>query len=122
MRVLGIESSCDECAAAIVEDGTRILSDVIATQIPFHQKYKGVVPEIASRKHSEWIFDVVARALKEADMEPGELDGVAATAMPGLLGSLLVGACFAKGMAWSIDKPFVGVNHMLAHLYASSHI
>jgi N6-L-threonylcarbamoyladenine synthase len=119
MRVLGIETSCDECAAAVVEDGSRILSDVVATQIPFHEKYQGVVPEIASRKHSEWIHGVVSRALDEAGMAPKDLDGVAATAMPGLIGSLLVGLCFAKGMAWAIDKPFVGVNHILAHLYAS---
>ena len=119
MRVLGIESSCDECAAAVVEDGSTILSDIVATQIPFHEKYQGVVPEIASRKHSEWIFGVVARALDEAGMKSGELDGVAATALPGLIGSLLVGHCFAKGMAWALDRPFVGVNHMLAHLYAS---
>jgi N6-L-threonylcarbamoyladenine synthase len=90
MRVLGIESSCDECAAAVVEDGSAIFSDVVATQIPFHEKYRGVVPEIASRKHSEWIYGVVARALEEAGMKPSELDGVAATAMPGLIGSLLV--------------------------------
>jgi N6-L-threonylcarbamoyladenine synthase len=119
MRVLGIESSCDECAAAVVEDGSLILSDIVATQIPFHEKYQGVVPEIASRKHSEWIYGVVARALDEAGMRPADLDGVAATARPGLIGSLLVGLCFAKGMAWAIDKPFVGVNHILAHLYAS---
>ncbi len=119
MRVLGIESSCDECAAAVVEDGSRILSDIVATQIPFHEKYRGVVPEIASRKHSEWIHGVVQRALDEAGVGPAELDGVAATAKPGLVGSLLVGLCFAKGMAWAIDKPFVGVNHILAHLYAS---
>jgi N6-L-threonylcarbamoyladenine synthase len=119
MRVLGIESSCDECAAAVVEDGSRILSDVVATQIPFHAKYQGVVPEIASRKHSEWIYGVVAQALREAELRPEDLDGIAATAMPGLIGSLLVGLCFAKGMAWAIDKPFVGVNHILAHLYAS---
>jgi N6-L-threonylcarbamoyladenine synthase len=119
MRVLGIETSCDECAAAVVEDGSRILSDIVATQIPFHEKYQGVVPEIASRKHSEWIYGVVDRALKEAGMRAQELDGVAATSMPGLIGSLLVGLCFAKGMAWAIQKPFVGVNHMLAHLYAS---
>jgi N6-L-threonylcarbamoyladenine synthase len=119
MRVLGIESSCDECAAAVVEDGSTILSDIVATQIPFHAKYQGVVPEIASRKHSEWIFGVVSRALSEAGVEPGDLDGVAATSQPGLIGSLLVGHCFAKGMAWSIDRPFVGVNHILAHLYAS---
>jgi N6-L-threonylcarbamoyladenine synthase len=119
MRVLGIESSCDECAAAVVEDGSTILSDIVATQIPFHAKYKGVVPEIASRMHSEWIYGVVARALSDAGMKASELDGVAATAMPGLLGSLLVGHCFAKGMAWAIGKPFVGINHILAHLYAS---
>jgi N6-L-threonylcarbamoyladenine synthase len=119
MRVLGIESSCDECAASVVENGTTILSDIVATQIPFHAKYQGVVPEIASRKHSEWIYGVVARALDEAKTRPADLDGVAATALPGLIGSLLVGHCFAKGMAWAIDKPFVGVNHILAHLYAS---
>jgi N6-L-threonylcarbamoyladenine synthase len=119
MRVLGIESSCDECAAAVVEDGAVILSDIVATQIPFHEKYRGVVPEIASRKHSEWIYGVALRALDEAGLKPSELDGVAATAMPGLIGSLLVGLCFAKGMAWAIDKPFVGVNHVLAHLYSS---
>jgi N6-L-threonylcarbamoyladenine synthase len=119
MRVLGFESSCDECAAAVVEDGSLILSDIVATQIPFHAKYRGVVPEIASRKHSEWIYGVVSRALSEAGVEPGDLDGVAATTQPGLIGSLLVGLCFAKGMAWAIDRPFVGVNHILAHLYAS---
>jgi N6-L-threonylcarbamoyladenine synthase len=119
MLVLGIETSCDECAASVVEDGSVILSDIVATQIPFHEKYQGVVPEIASRKHSEWIYGVVDRALREANRKPAELDGVAATAQPGLIGSLLVGLCFAKGMAWAIDKPFVGVNHILAHLYAS---
>jgi N6-L-threonylcarbamoyladenine synthase len=119
MRVLGIESSCDECAAAVVEDGSRILSDVVATQIPFHEKYQGVVPEIASRKHSEWIYGVVEQALAEARLGPGDIDGVAATSRPGLIGSLLVGLCFAKGFAWAIDKPLVGVNHILAHLYAS---
>jgi putative glycoprotease GCP len=119
MLVLGIESSCDECAAAVVEDGSRILSDVVATQIPFHEKYQGVVPEIASRMHSEWVYGVVEKALAEAGVKPADLGGVAATARPGLIGSLLVGFCFAKGLAWSIDKPFVGVNHILGHLYAS---
>jgi N6-L-threonylcarbamoyladenine synthase len=118
MRILGIESSCDECAAAVVEDGRTILSDVVATQIPFHAKYRGVVPEIASRKHTEWIQDVVARALAEAGLESAAIDAVAVTVKPGLIGSLLVGLCFAKGFAWAIGKPFVGVNHMLAHLYA----
>jgi N6-L-threonylcarbamoyladenine synthase len=118
MRVLGIETSCDECAASVVEDGRRILSNVVATQIPFHEKYQGVVPEIASRKHTEWIQDVARRALDDAALEPGRIDGVAATAMPGLVGSLLVGLSFAKGLAWSLGKPFIGVNHILAHLYA----
>jgi len=119
MLVLGVESSCDECAASVVEDGEIIHSDVVATQIPFHAKYQGVVPEIASRKHSEWVYGVVDQALKEAGCAPSDIDGVAATSRPGLIGSLLVGLCFAKGFAWAVDKPFVGVNHILAHLYAS---
>jgi len=119
MLVLGIESSCDECAAAVVEDGRRILSDIVATQIPLHQKYQGVVPEIASRTHLEWIMGVVGSALEGAGIEAAELDGIAATARPGLIGSLLVGLSFAKGMAWSLDKPFLAINHILAHLYAS---
>ncbi len=118
MRILGIESSCDECAAAVVEDGRRILSDVVATQIPFHAKYQGVVPEIASRKHTEWVYGVVEKALAEAGLRPAELDGIAVTARPGLVGSLLVGIQFAKGMAYALGKPLVGVNHILAHLYA----
>ncbi len=119
MRVLGIESSCDECAASVVEDGRTILSDVVLTQIPFHEKYQGVVPEIASRKHTEWVSGIVARAIAEAGMKPADLDGVAATSRPGLIGSLLVGLSFAKAMAWALELPFIGVNHILAHLYAS---
>lgn len=119
MRILGIESSCDECAASVVEDGRTILSDVVLTQIPFHKMYQGVVPEIASRKHTEWIYGIVARAIAEAGMKPADLDGIAATSRPGLIGSLLVGLSFAKAMAWALDKPFLGVNHILAHLYAS---
>ena len=118
MLVLGIESSCDECAAAIVRDGKEILSDIVATQIPLHERYQGVVPEIASRTHLEWIAGVVGRALDEAKITTADLDGIAATARPGLVGSLLVGLSFAKGMAWSLDKPFLAVNHILAHLYA----
>lgn len=119
MRVLGIESSCDETAAAIVEDGKTIISNVVATQIPFHKIYKGVVPEIASRKHAEWILPVVNQALKEAHMEMKDIDAVAATNRPGLMGSLLVGLTFGKTLAWSLNKPFVAVNHMLGHLYAA---
>ncbi len=96
MTILGIESSCDECAAAVVIDGKEILSNVVATQIPFHAIYDGVVPEIASRKHTEWISQVVEEALGKAGIHPSRVDGVAATAKPGLLGSLLVGLSFAK--------------------------
>jgi N6-L-threonylcarbamoyladenine synthase len=119
MKVLGIESSCDECAAAVVEDGKILLSNVVATQIPFHAVYDGVVPEIASRKHTEWIYAVVKEALDKAGLDPGRLDGVAATAHPGLLGSLLVGLTFAKAFAWARNLPFIAVDHLLAHLYAS---
>ncbi|MFA6507593.1 MAG: tRNA (adenosine(37)-N6)-threonylcarbamoyltransferase complex transferase subunit TsaD, partial [Treponemataceae bacterium] len=118
MRVLGIESSCDECSAAVVEDGQRILSNVVATQIPYHAVFNGVVPEIASRMHTEWISGVVKQALSEAGLKPSEVDAVAATSRPGLSGALLVGLTFAKAFAWARDIPFIAVNHMLAHLYA----
>jgi len=118
MKVLGIETSCDECAAAVVEDGKKILSNVVATQIPFHAAYNGVVPEIASRKHTEWIVTVVQEALDKAQMKVSDVDAVAATAHPGLLGSLLVGLSFAKAFAWARGIPFIAIDHMLAHLYA----
>jgi len=118
MKVLGIETSCDECAAAIVEDGKKILSNVVATQIPFHAAYNGVVPEIASRMHTEWISQVVQEALDKASLKPCDIDAAAATAHPGLLGSLLVGLSFAKAFAWARGIPFIAVDHMLAHLYA----
>jgi len=118
MTILGIESSCDECAAAVVIDGRRVVSSVVATQIASHAEYDGVVPEIASRLHTEWIQDVVAKALNDAGTSISRIDGVAVTAKPGLAGSLLVGVSFAKALAWSAGKPFVGVNHVLAHLYA----
>ena len=119
MKILGIETSCDETAAAVVEDGKKILSNVVATQIPFHEIYKGVVPEIASRKHAEWILPVVRSALREANLQASEIDAVAATNRPGLMGALLVGLTFGKAFAWSLKKPFIAVNHMLGHLYAS---
>ncbi|HCC36800.1 MAG TPA: tRNA (adenosine(37)-N6)-threonylcarbamoyltransferase complex transferase subunit TsaD [Treponema sp.] len=118
MKVLGIETSCDECAAAIVEDGKKILSNVVATQIPFHAPYNGVVPEIASRMHTEWIYSVVKEALDRAGMAARDVDAVAVTSRPGLLGSLLVGLSFAKAFAWARGIPLIAVNHMLAHLYA----
>lgn len=119
MIVLGIESSCDETAAAIVEDGHKIISNVVATQIPFHQIYNGVVPEIASRKHAEWILPVVRNALKEANLTLKDIDAIASTNRPGLMGSLLVGLTFGKTLAFVNKKPFIAVNHMLGHLYAA---
>lgn len=119
MKILGLETSCDETAAAVVEDGKKILSNVVATQIPFHEIYNGVVPEIASRKHTEWILPVVKQALSEAQLSIDEIDGIAVTNRPGLMGSLLVGLSFAKALALTSNKPYIAVNHMLAHLYAS---
>ena len=118
MVVLGIETSCDECAAAVVHNGV-ILSNVVATQIPFHSQWQGVVPEIASRMHTEWIYSVADEAIKRAGLKVADVEGAAATAHPGLLGSLLVGLHFAKAFAWARDLPFIAVDHMLAHLYAS---
>jgi len=118
MKVLGIETSCDECSAAVVEDGEKILSNVIATQIPFHAPWSGVVPEIASRKHTEWIYAVTKEALDKAGMKVEDIDAVAVTNRPGLFGSLLVGLSFAKTFSWARNIPFIAVDHMLAHLYA----
>jgi len=119
MKIIGIETSCDECAAAVVEDGKKILSNVIATQIPFHAPYSGVVPEIASRKHTEWIYPVAKEALEKAQISENQIDAVAATSQPGLLGSLIVGISFAKAFAWAKNIPFIAIDHMIAHLYAS---
>jgi N6-L-threonylcarbamoyladenine synthase len=118
MRILGIESSCDECSMAVVEDGKRILSNVIATQIDIHRPYKGVVPEIASRLHTEWIVPVLNDALSEAGITLKEIEGIAVTNRPGLIGSLLVGLSFAKGLSMSLGIPYIGINHIKAHLYA----
>ncbi|MBW2699573.1 MAG: tRNA (adenosine(37)-N6)-threonylcarbamoyltransferase complex transferase subunit TsaD [Deltaproteobacteria bacterium] len=117
MRVLGIESSCDECAAAIVEDG-KLVSHVIASQIPIHAVYGGVVPELASRDHVKRVVQVIAATMEQAGMELNMLDGVGVTAGPGLIGSLLVGVSAAKTIAWALGKPLVGVNHLEAHLRA----
>jgi N6-L-threonylcarbamoyladenine synthase len=118
MKILGIETSCDECAASVVEDGRKILSNVVATQIDLHKKYNGVVPEIASRLHTEWIKSVVIEAISKAGIDLLSIDGIAVTNRPGLIGSLLVGLSFAKGLALSLGKPFIGVDHILAHIYA----
>jgi len=119
MLVLGIETSCDECSVAIVEDGRNIRSNVVATQIELHRPYNGVVPELASRKHTEWILPVYREALHRAGAVLEDIDGLAATNRPGLSGSLLVGHSFAKGLAFASGKPFIGVDHIRAHLYAA---
>jgi N6-L-threonylcarbamoyladenine synthase len=116
--VLGVETSCDECAAAVVEDGKRIISEVVASQVEDHRPFYGVVPEIASRRHIETISGVVSRALEEANIDALRLDGLAVTYQPGLIGSLLVGLSYSKALAFALDKPLVGVDHILAHLYA----
>ena len=118
MIVLGIETSCDECSVALVEDGRKILSNEIATQIELHKPWYGVVPEIASRLHVQWIDGVREKALAGAGLVLADVDGIAVTARPGLMGSLMVGLSYGKGLAWSLAKPMVGVNHVEAHLYA----
>jgi tRNA N6-adenosine threonylcarbamoyltransferase len=118
MKILGIETSCDECAASVVVDGKNILSNVVATQIAEHKLYNGVVPEIASRLHVEWIKSVVREATTDSDIDLNSIDGIAVTNKPGLVGSLLVGLSFAKGLSLALNKPFVGVDHIMAHLYA----
>jgi N6-L-threonylcarbamoyladenine synthase len=118
MTVLGIESSCDECAVALVRDGRTILSSVINSQIEHHKPYDGVVPELASRLHVEAVSSVYRQALDEAGLGTDAIDAVAVTNRPGLVGSLLVGLSFAKGLAFSLDVPLIGVDHILAHLYA----
>ena len=118
MVVLGIETSCDESAASIVVDGKIILSNIIASQIEMHTPYQGVVPELASRLHTEWIAKVVDEAVQEAGIELSDIDGIAVTNRPGLSGALLVGLNFAKGLSASLGKPFIGIDHIRAHLYA----
>ncbi|MEE9911383.1 MAG: tRNA (adenosine(37)-N6)-threonylcarbamoyltransferase complex transferase subunit TsaD [Deltaproteobacteria bacterium] len=118
MLVLGIESSCDETAAAVVRDG-RLLSNVIASQIKDHSAYGGVVPEIASRKHIEAIVPVTRQALADAGLSLRDLEGVSVTRGPGLIGSLLVGLSAAKALAYGLGIPFVGVNHLEGHIMAS---
>jgi N6-L-threonylcarbamoyladenine synthase len=119
MLVLGIETSCDETGAAIVEDGRRVRADVVASQIRVHAPYGGVVPEVASRQHVATIVPVVREAMKVAGIGFADLDGVAVTAGPGLVGALLVGVETAKALAYAIGKPLCGVNHLAGHLAAA---
>lgn len=118
MLVLGIESTCDETAAAVVVDGKEVLSNVIASQVDWHKEFGGVVPELASRQHIEAIIPVVMQSLEEAGCQLSDIDVIAAADRPGLMGSLLVGINTAKALAWALGKPYVGVNHLEAHLYA----
>jgi N6-L-threonylcarbamoyladenine synthase len=118
MKILAIESSCDETAAAVIEDGRRILSNVVSTQIEIHEKWGGVVPELASRRHLESIQAVVDEALKNAGTSVDSLDAIAVTYGPGLVGSLLVGLEYAKALAWAHGKPLIPVHHIAGHIHA----
>src|SRR6266550_426138 len=118
MLVLGIETSCDETAAAIVRDGREIVSSVIASQIATHTRFGGVVPELASREHLDKIVPIVEEAFTRANLMREDIDGIAVTMGPGLIGSLLVGVSYAKAMAFALDKPLVGVNHIEGHIYS----
>ncbi len=118
MLILGIESSCDETAAAVVRDGREIVSSVIASQIEMHKPWGGVVPELASREHLEKIEPIVAAAISQAGVSLSNIDAIAVTQGPGLIGSLLVGVCYAKSLAYSLGIPIVGVNHIEGHVYS----
>jgi N6-L-threonylcarbamoyladenine synthase len=117
--ILGIESSCDETAAAVVSDGRKLLANVVASQVDIHQRFGGVVPEVASRQHVLAIVPVVSQAMRDADIDWQDLAGIAVTYGPGLVGSLLVGVNMAKSLAYAHDLPLIGVNHLEGHLYAA---
>jgi N6-L-threonylcarbamoyladenine synthase len=119
MKILAIETSCDETSAAVVKDGKEILSNLVASQVEFHKKYGGIVPEIASRKHIEVINPIIREALEKAETDFKDLKAVAVTYGPGLVGSLLVGICAAKAISYSLNLPLIGVNHLEAHIYAN---
>jgi len=115
---LGIESTCDETAAAVVRSGEKLMSNVVASQIATHQPYGGVVPELASREHLRAIVPVVRKALTDADQTYQSVDAIAVTQGPGLAGSLLVGISYAKALAFALDKPLIAVNHLEGHIHA----
>ncbi len=119
MKILAFETSCDETSCAVIEDGRKILSNIISTQVPIHKKFGGVVPEIASRHHIEDVLPVAIEALTEASCDWKDIDAVAVTEGPGLVGALLVGVAAAKAAAWALDKPLIGVNHMEGHIFAN---
>jgi len=117
MLILGIDTSCDDTSAAVVKD-RKILSNIVSSQIKIHTKYGGIVPEIASRKHIEWIMDVTENALIKADVTLKDIDLVSVCHGPGLIGSLLVGLCFAKSLSYASKKPLIGINHLEGHIHA----
>ena len=119
MRVLGIETSCDETAVAVLEDGRKLLSNLLASQVHLHEKFGGVVPEVAARAHVENINPLITMALTEAGMWVMDIDAVAVTVGPGLVGALLVGIASAKAVALALNVPFIGVNHLEGHIYAN---
>jgi len=118
-RILGIESSCDETAAAVIENGRSMLSNVVATQIEIHKKYGGVFPEVASRQHIRTVYAVIEQALQQAHLGLADIDAIAVTRGPGLAGSLVVGMNTAKGLALGRGIPLIGVNHLEGHIYSS---
>ena len=120
MKILAIESSCDETAAAVVEDGRNIISSVVASQVEEHKLYGGVVPEIASRRHAEAIVPVVRQALEDADCRLSDIDAIGVTYAPGLIGALLVGVNFAKGLSLATGIPLVPVHHLRSHIASMS--
>ena len=119
MKVLGIETSCDETAAAVVENGSKIISNIVASQVDIHARYGGIVPEVASRQHLLTIIPVISRAMSEAEVTWQDIDGIAVTYGPGLAGSLLVGVNAAKAIALAKQLPITGVNHLEGHIYAN---
>lgn len=119
MIVLGIETSCDETAAAVVQDGTRVLSNIVFSQVALHAQWRGVVPEVASRSHTTRILPTVEQALAVAQVEPSRLDAIAVSHRPGMIGCLLVGLAAAKALAWRFGLPLLGVDHVLAHVHAA---
>jgi N6-L-threonylcarbamoyladenine synthase len=115
--ILGIETSCDETAASVVRDGHEVLSNVVHSQISLHQRFRGVVPEVASRSHTERILPIVSQALSDAKLTPSDLTAIAVTHRPGMVGCLLVGMAAAKALAWRFNRPLVGVDHVQAHVH-----
>jgi N6-L-threonylcarbamoyladenine synthase len=117
--ILGIETSCDETAAAVVRDGRDVLSNVVHSQVRLHERWRGVVPEVASRSHTERILPIVEEALRAAGTAPHELSAIAVTHRPGMVGCLLVGLSAAKALAWRFDLPLLGVDHVQAHVHTA---